>query len=155
MLLVSLTWAYYSLEFYRSEIFYKNKNYSLAQENFAHPKYLIELGEYNKAEKLAWTISQKNLREQIIMQENREKICTSLMKLYPSVENYFYCWKILKWFWNDTLAKQYYINGLDNLPDLWNGDSPYWNNYFIKHTVTWNRFFSEKFSELEFKLLEV
>ena len=35
------------------KIFYKNKNYSLAQENFAHPKYLIELGEYNKAEKLA------------------------------------------------------------------------------------------------------
>ncbi len=143
--LLSLLWSYYSFKLYESEILFSQKKYSQAQENFSHPKYLIALDRYKEAEKLEWILSQRNIREQIILWPKRDILCQKLTELYPSVENYFYCGSILEEFWNTKISKKYYTQGINKLPNLWDKSSPYWDNYFIKYTITGNRFFSPKF----------
>ena len=146
--LFSLLWAYFSIKLYQSEILFKNKNYTGAQENFSHPKYLIELWKYEEAEKSEWTFSQSNLRDQLITSSERFTLCETLTQKYRSAENYFYCGDLFWRLGKENIAKIYYTKGLLKLPDLWNKDSLYWNNYFIKNTITGNRFFSPKFSSL-------
>ena len=146
--IVSLSWTYFSLQLYRAELTFASWNTQKAQEIFIHPKYLIELGKYMDAEKREWLLSQNNLKEQIITKTERQKNCDTLTWFFPSAENLFYCGDI---FWNlgkEDMAKNYYRQGLAKLPDLWYEDSLYWKHYFIKQSITWNRFFSEKFSNI-------
>lgn len=140
-----LIWAYYSLQLYQSEIFFKQKKYTLAEETFSHPKYLIELWNYSQAHSYEWLISSYNYKNQIITEAHKWELCEKLTQTYPSSENYFYCGNILEKIDTPQRSLQYYHKGLALLPDLWNTDSPYWEKYFIKHTITGNRFFSEKF----------
>ena len=146
--LLSLTWAYYSLQFYRAELEYAQRNSPEAQKIFSHPKYLVALWKYEEAAKLEWILSVKNIKTQIKNTTAQKKLCDILVIKYPSAENYLYCWEIFEELWNTKLSQEYYKNWLAYLPDLWNEDSKYWNNYFIKHTITWNRFFSEKFGDI-------
>lgn len=146
---ISLIGGFYSYKFYHSEILYWSKKYPQAQENFSHPKYLIETYQYSQASELEWLISQRNLREQIIAQDDRITLCKTLVYKYPSVENYFYCWEIFEGFENKQLSLYYYKLWLERLPDLWNNESRYWNNYFIKKSITGNRFFSEKHGDIK------
>ena len=34
------------------------------------------------------------------------------------------------------------------IPDMWNNDSKYFNNFFVKNLYNKNRFFSEKYNNL-------
>lgn len=148
MMIISVIWWYYSIQLYKSEIFFEQNKIALAQDNFSHPKYLIELWEYTQAQKLEKILSQNNIKEQIITESNKQALCEKLLNNYPSVENYFYCWNIFEKLEKHKLTKLYYISGLNKLPDLWNTHSPYWDNYFVKQTITGNRFFSPKFSDI-------
>lgn len=152
---LSIVWSYYSYKFYTAEIYYQQKNYSLAQETFSHSKYLIGLERYEEATHLEWITSQRNLKEKIISQPEREINCDLLTQKYPSVENYFYCWNIFDTLWKTQLSKPYYFLGFKKLPDLWNEDSPYWNNYFTKTTITGNRFFAPEFGDIRWVLEKV
>ncbi len=51
---------------------------------------------------------------------------------------------------NDKIkAKEYYKEWLAKLPDMWNENSKYYDNYLIKNIFTPARFYSEKFSNLK------
>ena len=63
-----------------------------------------------------------------------EKTCDFLLKYINSAENYFYCGNIL-WNYNKKLAL-YYITWLNKLPDMWNDESSFYNNYFV-NIVLW------------------
>ena len=153
--LASLTWGYYSLKLYSSEILYAQKQYVSANDNFQHPKYLIKITDYSWAQYLEWVRSPQNIKRQIQLSPEKLQLCNTLVRAYPSAEHFFYCWNI---FWNlekQDIARNYYISGLKKLPDLWNEDSPYLDNYFVKNTITGNRFFSEKFWDINTVLKKV
>ncbi len=71
--------------------------------------------------------------------------CDELTSNFSSIENYIYCWDILEQAWKQQLAQDYYQSGIDLLPDIWEKDSKYWNNPIIKKSISWNRFYSEKY----------
>lgn len=147
---ISLLWGYYSIQFYKAEMFYAKKQYSEAQNIFTHPKYLIALRDFDQASKVEKIESPQLIKSQIrTFSEKEVFFCEKLVSEHPSPENYFYCWDILEWIWNIELSANYYKNGISLLPNLWNEDSEYWNNYFIKTTISGNRFFSEKFSPIK------
>ena len=75
--------------------------------------------------------------------------CNDLLSNYGSVENYFYCWKIFENFWYINESNDLYKKGLNKLPDLWNINSKYNDDFLIKNLVDKKRFFSEKYSPLK------
>ncbi|MDA9129022.1 O-antigen ligase family protein [Candidatus Gracilibacteria bacterium] len=146
--MISLIGAYYSIQFYRAEMLYAKLQYSQAENIFTHPKYLLALGDFSEAEKLEGILSPQNIKFQISGTSEKGNLCNILTQKYPSPENYFYCGEFLDELGDEQLSKEYYRYGLSLLPDLWNTDSLYWDNYFIKRTITGNRFFSEKFGDI-------
>ncbi len=148
MTLISLTGSYFSLQLYRAELAFASWNTKLAQEIFSHPKYLIELWEYKQAQKLEWILSSQNLKEQILTEPERLQNCDTLTWVFPSVEHHFYCGDIFWKLWKQDIAKKYYRQGLQKLPDLWESDSAYWQQYFVHKSITGHRFFSPKFSDI-------
>ncbi len=87
-------------------------------------------------------------KSQILVTSKKEENCWVLVQKFPSVENYFFCGDIFKNIGDVKNAKMYYRKGLQKLPDLWNKNSHYWNNFFVSKTITGNRFFSPKFSHI-------
>lgn len=140
--LVSLCVSYTSVLSYQAEIYAYAWKYQKAYETFPRETYLSE---YSLIKKGNSKIFYKN---QIQNLEQVEKNCISYTQSFPSVENYFYCGNILEKLGYDLLAREYYHAGLEKLPDIWNEDSPYWDDFFIRNTISGNRFFSEKFSDI-------
>lgn len=155
LVIIGLLWAYYSKQLYLAEILSAEKRYSQAEAAFSHPKYLIKNEKFTQAEKRENLISVKNIKAQILMQNNKDSLCKLLTHTYPSAENYFYCGNIFDELWNTETSKKYYTLWLTKLPDLWNDDSLYWDNYFVAKTITGNRFFSEKFWDIHSILKKV
>jgi len=122
--------------------------YRSALNSIFHPHYFLKFWEFQKAGKLEWILSERNIKTQLTLLWDSSLLCENLTSTFPSVENYFYCWDILEKNWEIELSIEYHAKWLSKLPDLWNDYSPYWNNYFIKHTITGNRFFSEKFWDI-------
>lgn len=132
LIINSIFWIYFSISYYSNEYNIKlNKNY--ITENYLIKKIQSEDYIYNLFKNWIWDI---------------EITCSKMIIYQNSVENNFYCWNIL-WNYNKDLAKQYYNNWLKKLPNMWNDDSIYYNNYLIKQLFISNRFYSEKFSNLE------
>lgn len=152
---ISIIWAFSSLRLYAWEVYYKKWEERNALEMIFHPKYFLSFWETDKAQKLEWIISEKNYKTQIILSQDKQLWCDNFTKNYPSVENYFYCAEILEKQWKDILSKKYYNTWLTKLPDLWNENSVYWDNYFIKNTITGNRFFAPKFWDIRSVLEKV
>lgn len=148
-IIFSILGGFLSFKIYSAETYAYRDNFSLASKTFPHPNYFIELSEYEKAARFEWLVSAKNIKEQIIESSQREELCHDLVSRYESAENYFYCGQLLEIFGNTQSAIHFYTTWLEKLPDLWNEDSPYWEQYFIKKTITGNRFFSEKYSPLK------
>lgn len=145
---VSILWSISSQRLYAWEVYNSKWETHKALNIISHPKYLLKFWETQQAEKKEWIKSEKNYKTQIIVSESKVLWCQSLVEQYPSVENYFYCGDTLEKDWEILLSKEYYNTWLSKLPDLWNDDSLYWKKYFVKHTVTGNRFFSEKFWDI-------
>lgn len=143
-----------SVRFYISEIYVFDKAYGTALKFFPYPETYISMGNREWAKKLEKIESEKYIQSKIYTLKNTFLECSHLVDTYPSVENYFMCWKILENLWKKDIALSYYKLWLAKLPDLWNSDSPYWQNYFVKHTITGNRFFSEKYSDIR-RILKV
>jgi len=148
MMFISLLWAFTSLRLYAWEIYYAKSEYRNALEMVFHPKYFLSFWEIEKAAKLEWIISEKNYKTQITLTEDTSAWCKNLTQAYPSAENYFYCWRVLEQEWKINISHDYYQSWLNKLPDLWNSSSPYWEQYFVKNTITGNRFFSPKFWDI-------
>ncbi len=153
--LISIIWTYYSLQFYSAERLYAQKDYTKAQSIFSHPKYMIALQRFDEAQEKEWILSTQNIKSQISVASEKIDLCKKLTLKFSSPENYFYCGEIFEKLWEAELSREYYKRWLSLLPDLWNEDSPYWNNYFIKSTITGNRFFSEKFWDIRAVLEKV
>lgn len=130
------------------EVFAYKKDFKTASKFFSHPSYLYEKLDFNLSRKLFSEKSPDYFIKKILNFWNSEDNCNDLLKKYPSGENYFFCWDILKQKWRYSQAKYFYRIGMKKIPNLWNKNSPYWDNFFVKNTISGNRFFSEKYSNL-------
>lgn len=124
-----------SFSYYKEEN-QKFRDKSYISKNFIYKNLLNENKEY------------KILKEKI---EIKEK-CEKLINNNPSVENYFFCWDLL-WNKDENLSKKYYKSWLNKLPDMWNYKSNYYNYFWVKNIFNYNRFSSEKYSNIN-KILE-
>ncbi len=141
---------FYFINFYFAEINYKNYQIQKALNIFKYPAYFIENWMYEKwlkYYKIKPEIYYKNLI--INDKENLLENCREFTNYYKTAENYFWCWSILELenYKNESLV--FYQKWLLLIPDLWNLNSKYFNNFFIKHTISWNRFYSKKFSNIK------
>lgn len=150
MFLPILLWiVFFSVRIFFSESHAYDGEYKKALWYFPNPNYFYKLGNFNDGQNLEGWVSQNYLQKKLYTLKNTREDCENLISSYPSVENYFLCWDILHQVWNQDLAKSYYTLWVAKLPDLWNKDSPYWKNYFVQKTISGNRFFSKKYSNLE------
>ena len=128
---ISMFWFHFYLSYYIEE--YK----SHIDNNDISSNYLynrIKLEDYEKNLFGKWF-------------KNIEDMCKKIINYSSSVENYFYCWDLL-WKNNKKLANEYYTKWFNKLPDLWNKNSKYNNQFLIKHFVDKKRFFSTKYSNI-------
>jgi hypothetical protein len=125
--LFSIIWSYFSYQLYSSEILIYNWKYIEAQRNYIFWKKIYEI-----------------------------KTCEKELKSWnKSAEIYFYCGNIKYNPKNPKIWINYYKLWLQKLPDLWNKDSKYFNNIFIKNNPDiLHRFFSKKYSNIT-KILEI
>jgi len=145
----SMYWAVQSKNLYLAELKAYDENYHTANDIFQRAEYYYKLWNSEQGKWYDPLPSEKYYTSHIQSFENITQNCILLVEKFPSVENYFYCGSILERIRQKELSQDFYRKGLKKLPDLWNEDSPYWDNYFIKHSITGNRFFSKKFSDVE------
>jgi len=125
--------------------------------NYFVEEHNIYINENHKTENfIIKKIESENIEKNIFKtnQNNHKKLCEQLIKYSSSVENYFICWDLL-YIQDRKKAINYYNLWLKKLPDLWNLNSTYYNNQIIKQTISWHRFFSEKYSNLNVVLKRV
>ncbi len=135
--------------FFTAEYFFYEKQYKKAISYFPHPNYFYEINLFEEWKMIESFSSSNYFRKKILNLRNYEENCSKFLVLYTSAEDYFFCWNIAEKKWNLKKAKIYYQEWLKKIPNLWEKYSPYWNNFFVKNSITGNRFFSEKYSDIK------
>ena len=149
--IISIFWAYNSLKFYISENYSYKNNFNKALELYKYNSelYFIKSG-FNEWLKISQIKTQKYYKYKIkknwLNAGKSKKIIWDFLEKYNYAENYFYIWDL---FWNDKeekIAKTYYNKGLEKLPDLWNKNSKYYENFLVKKLkIDDHRLTSEKY----------
>lgn len=134
---------------YISELYFKKNEYTKAIQVFPNTKVFYKLGKSEYWAKYEWLKSEAYFISKIIYSGEIIKSCNNLVTNFYSAENYFYCWKLLEESGYVTEAISYYKEGLKKIPDVWNPESIYFDNFLIKHTFSEKRFFHEKYSNLQ------
>jgi len=142
ILFISFLWAFASIRLFAWEVYYASWETRKSLDMIFHPKYFLNFWETDKASQLEWIISERTIKTQMTLSQSKNESCENLISSYPSVENYFYCWDILESAWKDITAIKYYKLWLSKLPDLWNQDSEYQDNYFVKNTITGKKYWN-------------
>ncbi len=141
---------WYSAKFFITEIYYKKWNLNKSIKTFHYPKYYFEIWNNENWLKYYNNFIPLDYYKNLIPKDLNNLItnCENFVHNYPIAENYIWCGKILE---RENYKKEsliFYKNWLSKLPDLWNKESIYYNNFFVKHTISWNRFFDEKYWDL-------
>lgn len=155
LILFSITIFYWtiiinSFYFFSSEIYYKYWNINKSIEIFSYPNYYFSIWLNEK-----WLTYYKEAPQiyfqNLALQDSKNSIfhCNNLVKNYSIAENYIWCWRLLEQNNYKSESNDFYKKWLLKLPDIWNSDSKYFWNYFVKNTITWNRFFSSKYWNIE------
>ncbi len=123
-------------------IIYSSINYYIYENKIYNNKDINEKSIYKK-------IYLENLENKIFENENNiEKICENLIDFSQSIETYFYCWNSM-YYSNREKSIYYYNLWLNKLPDMYNSQSDYYNNILIKNIFNYDRFISEKYSNIQ------
>ena len=149
--IISIFWAYNSYNFYISQTQSHQENYSQALNIY---KYNPELY-FIKGDLVNWlkisTIKTQNyykykLRYINILNKEWQIIISEFLQKYNYAENYFYIWDLFWNKWKKEIAKKYYKKWLEILPDLWNKDSKYYDDFLVKKLkIDDHRLTSEKY----------
>lgn len=144
----SIIWVYFSSKFYLAEMYFTKKEYEKSKETFPYyPKYFYKTRDLEKWLLLDWSRENYILQNIYSLNDTKEN-CYKLVKELPYSENYLYCYEVLNKLWEKE-AIEFAKKWLLKLPDLRNNDSNYYNNFFVKNFINWNRFFSPKYSNLK------
>ncbi len=140
----------YSINFYKSEKISYKSEYKKAIEIFKYnPKNYYSIWEYEKWLNIEKIKSKTYFLSRIINNWNLEKNCKNLTNTYKDAETYLLCWDYFKDIENFSRAKKYYKLWLKKLPDLWNKNSKFYKNIFLKNFIQKDRFLNKKYSNLK------
>jgi hypothetical protein len=151
LFLVSIFWSYYSVKSYLSQSYIKQDNYSQAINIFP---YYWEY-HYNSLDFTSWLNADNKIKtEKYYLYKiyfSFEKIpeCDTLVLYYPSIENYLYCWNIVESKFGLEKALKYYKVAIDKMPDIWNTNSKYLQNKYLRQIINPERILHPKFSNLQ------
>ncbi len=146
---ISIFGSLKSIDIYQAEIYSGKNIFQKAVEVFPSARHYYQLWDTQSARRYDPLPSESYYTTSIVEADDVAPNCSDLTNKFPSVENYFYCGKVFESIWQDDAALEYYRSGLSILPDLWNQDSIYWQRPIIQQTISGNRFFSPKFSDLQ------
>jgi hypothetical protein len=148
--IISLFWAYNSYNFYISEIYYFEKNYTKAIEKYKYnPELFFIKWDFNNWLRISKRKTVEYFKYKIKWENNLEKkliLSDNFITKYNYAENYFYVWNIFWDLWKKEIAKKYYKKWLNKLPDLWNKNSKYYKEFLVKklkiddHRLTSNKY---------------
>ena len=150
-LFIWILWSYFSFNFYQAERFSYTKEYKKSLEIFPYfsEYYFRNLELKTGLEMQNNFISEKYLLFQIYFSTNIISSCENLLKKYPTVENYFYCWeKIENKYWFER-ARNYYEKWLEKFPDIITKNNKYLNNFPGKYIINKQNIISPKFSNIQ------
>lgn len=148
--LVSILWWYLSYSFYQAEIEYRQWGIKKASQIFPyHANYQYAIHHINIWAKLEKYPSKRYYQTKMIGSHSLKDTCVEFTEKFPTAENYFYCAQQLESMFKKEEAMMFYQKWLEKLPDLWNPESKYYDDIFIKNTISGNRFFSEKYSPVQ------
>lgn len=141
----------YSTKFFIAESYYKSWNLISWVKIFNYPKYYFELWEYEKGLSFYDFPPIYYYRDKIINDDKNNLIsnCKNLVKNYKIAENYIWCWNMLKNANNKKESQLFFEKWLSLLPNLRDNNSNYYGNFFVKYTISGNRFFNEKYGNLK------
>ena len=121
---------------------YSSINYYIYENKIYYNKSINENSIYKK-------IYLENPENKIFENQNNiENICIDLTNFSQSIETYFYCWNSM-YYSNREKSIYYYNLWLNKLPDMYNSQSDYYNNFLIKNIFNYDRFISEKYSNIQ------
>lgn len=129
-----------------SSIIYYREEYKA----YLHKNYKSNIDIYNNLKK-------EDIEKTILKSSKTYiEICENLTNKISSAENYIFCWNLF-WKIDKNVSLNYYKKWLEIIPDMRDINSIYFNNFFVKNLYNENRFFSEKFNNLEevLKRLEI
>ncbi len=150
ILIISILWMILSYKLYKSENLIKFWKIHNIESVFKYnPNNYFKNWKYQEWLKYSKIKTQLYYKSYIYFSWNIDKWCKQLTKNIASVENMFFCWDLYWEKQDKNTAKKYYILWLSKLPDLWNKNSKYYNNFIIKDSINWARFFSPKYSNLK------
>ena len=149
IVIFSLIGSLSSFSLYKAEAYAHNGNYEQAKQFFPLSDYFYKLWESTLWKNYDSLPSENFYLSNITHFRNIPENCTQLTVSFPSIENYFYCGKVLELLWKEHLSTHSYHTWLQKLPDLWNTNSLYWKNSLVKKSISGNRFFSKKFSDIK------
>ena len=153
--IISLFWAYLSYKHYISEIYYYKKNYNKAIENYKfNPELYFIKWDFEKwldISKIKTQLYYKyKIRISTLFSKDGLGMVSEFLNKYNYAENYFYIWDLFWDRWKKKLAKKYYKKWLEKLPDLWNKNSKYYDNFIVKklkiddHRLTSKKYWLKK-----------
>jgi hypothetical protein len=141
----------FSTRFYIAEMHYKSWNLEKAINTFCYPKYYFEVWDFKKWLKY-YDFPPIIYYQIMILKDDKNNLitnCNKLVSIYNIAENYIWCWNLME---KENYKKEsldFYKRWLSKLPNLWDKNSIYYNNFFVKYTISWNRFLSEKYWNLK------
>ena len=75
--------------------------------------------------------------------------CNNLLENYPSIENYFYCWKIIESKYDFQTAETYYKKWIEKFPKVWDNNNNYLQSFPWKYVINPERILHEKYSNIQ------
>jgi hypothetical protein len=140
----------YSTRFYIAEMYYKSWYIEKAINNYSYPEYYFEILNFDEWLKYYSFPPLIYYQKMILTNPYNNLInnCETLVSNYTIAENYLWCWNLLEDKNYKKESLDFYKRWLSKLPNLWDENSIYYNNFFVKHTISWNRFLSEKYWNL-------
>jgi hypothetical protein len=145
-IIFSLISVFFSYKFYLSE----TKNIKNKTKIFLYnPKNFYEIWNYKKGLEIEKIKSKNYFLSKIISQWNLKKNCLELVNNYSIAENYFLCGNYFFQIWDKKNSNYFYNLWLKKIPDLWNKNSIYYKNKFLKFFIQKQRFLNKKYSNLK------
>jgi len=134
--IISIFWAYNSLNFYISETYSYKDNFTKALNYYKYnPELYFIKWDFDNWLKISKVKTINYFKYKIRWENNLEKkliLSDKFITKYNYAENYFYVWTIFWDLWKEDIAKKYYKKWLEKLPDLWNLNSEFYNKIIVK-----------------------
>ncbi len=150
-LISSLFGSYYSYKYITSESanYLENHTFALKEFPYKNTNHFKNYKMYQWLEAENYFYSEQYYLYKIYYSSTFEKECSELIKYYPTIENYFYCWELFENKADTKNALYYYQIWVKEFPDIWLDNSHYYDNILVEKFASKKRILSPKYSRIQ------